>query len=152
MLPWIIVKPETLLFYRYDLKIFLAKHHYQIISVKFIDNWDILSLRLYKSSNKVQRPQLELQNLGRKQIFGDNGNYAEVWMLQSDYDETLNTHMRRLNQLKYFFRSMYWPHGLTIRFELNNVSTSYHFSYFHVSDPVGKIIQGEWLLIEEFMK
>ena len=151
MMPWIIFKTETLLFYRKELRDFLYANHFCIIKTYHLRAWNEMSLQLYKKSQSISIEQLQLQNIGRKQILGRVSDEAEKWILEYANTVDMISIFEILTKLKYEFRKMFWISGLTIRFEYEGNDTIYHFSYFHVPDSEIDNINSEWEISERYI-
>lgn len=148
---WIIVKPEALMFCRQELEQALLFEGFYLNEVHRIENWNQLSLSLYADSSKVSTNQLQLQNIGRTQLLGEAGKHAEFWELNFSSPISLETGYLKLERLKKLFRAAHWHPGLNIYFSLGNDHALYHYSYFHVPDPVLTIIEKEQTLIRRYL-
>lgn len=146
---WIIAKPEALLFCRKDLEGSLQSAGFRLCAVSPIADWDGLSIELYADSTKVSPRQMQLQNIGRDQLLGAAGKYAELWELEAGLP--LEDGYEALSRLKYAFRAEKWHPGLNIYFSVDGESALYHYSYFHVPDPSAPVIQEEMALIGRYL-
>lgn len=147
----IIVKPETLFYCANELESFLNDNGFFVSDKTQLSCWDEMSIQLYKKSKKVTERQLELQNIVRKQLFGDMSSRIEIWDINSQGGEPELIQYSKLNTLKKIFRSMKWIDGLTLRVEYKEESAVYHFTYFHVPDASDLSIEEELCVMEHYI-
>lgn len=148
---WIIVKPEALMFCREDLVDHLCRSGFKLIEKHSILRWDQLSLALYSDSNKLAPDQLALQNIGRKQLLGEAGDRAELWVLASAGPVKWEDGYKSLNHSKHEFRKAHWHSRLNVYFEYNGKYTIYHYSFYHVPNPEKAVIERELKIVERYL-